>query len=159
MLGVQPHIAEAALNHLPAKLIRTYDRNTYAAEKRAALDAWGSHLSVAVAQASGANVTKLERKDLVSSNRARPSRSRSRLSRWRLISSALSDTPSSISAVCSQNVAMVHKMIWLIVLDFCRRAPTEPIRIAANGRCGSTRPYRVPAILGRQGHDGPGNSV
>jgi hypothetical protein len=46
-LGVQPHVAEAVLNHLPPKLIRTYDRNTYAAEKRAALDLWASHLKVA----------------------------------------------------------------------------------------------------------------
>jgi integrase len=59
MLGVAPHVAEAVLNHLPAKLIRTYDRNTYAAEKRAALDLWANHLAVAIAQASGANVTKL----------------------------------------------------------------------------------------------------
>ena len=59
MLGVEPHVAEAALNHLPPKLIRTYDRNTYAAEKRAALDLWANHLAVAVAQASGANVTTL----------------------------------------------------------------------------------------------------
>jgi integrase len=43
-LGVQPHVAEAVLNHLPPKLIRTYDRNTYAIEKRAALDLWASHL-------------------------------------------------------------------------------------------------------------------
>ena len=27
MLGVLPHVAEAALNHLPSKPIRTYDRN------------------------------------------------------------------------------------------------------------------------------------
>ena len=43
MLGIQPHIAEAVLNHLPAKLIRTYDRNTYEAEKKAALNAWANH--------------------------------------------------------------------------------------------------------------------
>ena len=60
-LGVQPHVAEAILNHLPAKLIRTYDRNTYAAEKKAALDLWAAHLKVAVAQASGANVTALRK--------------------------------------------------------------------------------------------------
>ena len=60
-LGIQPHIAEAALNHLPPKLIRTYDRNTYAAEKKAALDAWAAHLKVAVAQASGANVTAIRK--------------------------------------------------------------------------------------------------
>ena len=40
-LGVAPHVAEAVLNHLPAKLIRTYDRNTYEPEKRAALETWG----------------------------------------------------------------------------------------------------------------------
>jgi hypothetical protein len=61
MLGVAPHVAEAALNHLPPKLIRTYDRNTYAAEKKAALDLWTNHLAVAIAQASGANVTRLSK--------------------------------------------------------------------------------------------------
>jgi integrase len=45
-LGVQPHIAEAVINHVPPKLVRTYDRNTYAAEKRDALDKWASHLKV-----------------------------------------------------------------------------------------------------------------
>jgi integrase len=44
MLGVLPHVAEAVLNHLPAKLIRTYDRNAYTAEKRAALDMWANHI-------------------------------------------------------------------------------------------------------------------
>ena len=58
-LGVQPHVAEAVLNHLPPKLIRTYDRNTYAAEKKAALDLWAAHLKVAIAQATGANVTAM----------------------------------------------------------------------------------------------------
>jgi integrase len=60
-LGVQPHIAEAVLNHLPPKLIRTYDRNTYAAEKKAALDLWATHLKVAIAQATGANVTAIRK--------------------------------------------------------------------------------------------------
>jgi integrase len=59
MLGVLPHVAEAALNHLPPKLIRTYDRNTYEPEKRAALELWASHLAVAIAQATGTNVTRL----------------------------------------------------------------------------------------------------
>jgi len=36
---------------------RTYDRNTYLAEKRAALDEWASQLKVSVAQATGTNVT------------------------------------------------------------------------------------------------------
>ena len=60
-LGVQPHVAEAVLNHLPPKLIRTYDRNTYAAEKRDALDKWATHLKTIVAQANGANVTALRK--------------------------------------------------------------------------------------------------
>jgi integrase len=59
-LGVLPHVAEAALNHLPPKLIRTYDRNNYAKEIKAALDLWAGHLAVAVAQANGANVTRLQ---------------------------------------------------------------------------------------------------
>ena len=60
-LGVRPHVAEAVLNHLPPKLIRTYDRNTYENEKREALDLWASHLAVAVAQATGGNVTALRK--------------------------------------------------------------------------------------------------
>jgi integrase len=62
-LGVLPHVAEAVLNHLPPKLIRTYDRNTYAAEKRDALDKWATHLKTMVAQATGANVTSLRKGD------------------------------------------------------------------------------------------------
>jgi hypothetical protein len=54
LLGIQPHIAEAALNHLPPKLIRTYDRNTHTEEKRNALDKWAAHLKLAIAQATGA---------------------------------------------------------------------------------------------------------
>jgi integrase len=60
-LSVQPHIAEAVINHLPSKLVRTYDRNTYMAEKRAALDQWATHLKTIVAQATGANVTALKK--------------------------------------------------------------------------------------------------
>ena len=43
------------------KSFHAYDRNTYAAEKRDALERWASHLAVAVAQASGANVTTLRK--------------------------------------------------------------------------------------------------
>jgi len=60
-LGVQPHVAEAVLNHLPPKLIRTYDRNPYAAEKRDALDKWATHLKTVIAQATGTNVTVLRK--------------------------------------------------------------------------------------------------
>jgi hypothetical protein len=69
-LGAQPHIAEAVINHVPPKLVRTYDRNTYAAEKRDALDKWASHLKVTVAQATGANVTAF-RKGGSASNKKR----------------------------------------------------------------------------------------
>ena len=62
-LGIQPHIAEATLNHLPPKLIRTYDRNSYEAEKRTALDQWATHLKTIVAQATGANVEPLRKGD------------------------------------------------------------------------------------------------
>jgi integrase len=58
-LGVPPHIGEAILNHLPPALVRTYDTNAYEAEKRHALGLWESHLMVAVAQATGANITQL----------------------------------------------------------------------------------------------------
>jgi integrase len=44
ILGVAPHVAEAMLNHLPAKLLRTYDKNKYEKEKREALDLWAAHL-------------------------------------------------------------------------------------------------------------------
>jgi hypothetical protein len=59
-LGILPHICEAVLNHLPPKLVRTYNQNTYEAEKRKALDAWAHHLKTIVAQATGANVTALK---------------------------------------------------------------------------------------------------
>jgi integrase len=61
-LGVQPHIAEAVFNHIPPKLVRTYDPNTYAAEKKAALEQLATHLKTIVAQATGANVTALRKK-------------------------------------------------------------------------------------------------
>jgi hypothetical protein len=61
-LGVPPHIAEAVLNHLPPKMIRTYDRHGYLSEKWDALDKWASHLKVEVAKATGANVMKLPKK-------------------------------------------------------------------------------------------------
>ena len=62
-LGIAPHVAEAVLNHLPPKLIRTYDRNKYESEKRVALDQWATHLKTIVAQATGANVAPLRKGD------------------------------------------------------------------------------------------------
>jgi integrase len=60
-LGIPPHIAEAVINHLPAKLIRTYDTNPYLKERRAALDLWASELDVAIRRANGENVTTLRK--------------------------------------------------------------------------------------------------
>lgn len=51
-LGVAPHIAEAVLNHLPEKLVRTYDKNKYENEKRDALNRWASHVAVVTSDTS-----------------------------------------------------------------------------------------------------------
>lgn len=47
-LGIAPHIVDAVLNHIPVRLIRTYDRSTYAAEKKEALEAWTGHLKAII---------------------------------------------------------------------------------------------------------------
>jgi hypothetical protein len=46
-LGVQPHVIEAALNHVSgakAGVAGTYNRAAYAAEKKAALERWAAHV-------------------------------------------------------------------------------------------------------------------
>jgi integrase len=63
-LGVQPHVIEAVLNHVSghkAGVAGIYNRSTYAAEKRAALDLWANHLIVVIAQSEGAKVHRLKR--------------------------------------------------------------------------------------------------
>jgi integrase len=63
-LGVAPHVIEAILNHVSghkAGVAGIYNRSTYAAEKRAALNLWANHVEVAVARAEGANVHRLRR--------------------------------------------------------------------------------------------------
>lgn len=60
-LGILPHVIEAVLNHVSghkAGVAGVYNRSTYAAEKRAALDLWGSHVSVILARAAGGNVVQ-----------------------------------------------------------------------------------------------------
>ena len=64
-LGVQPHVIEAILNHVSGHksgVAGIYNRSTYAVEKRAALELWATHLQVARAKASGANVSKLRQR-------------------------------------------------------------------------------------------------
>lgn len=55
-LGVQPHVIEAVLNHASghkAGVAGIYNRSTYAAEKRAALDLWANHVTAVVKRATG----------------------------------------------------------------------------------------------------------
>lgn len=61
-LGVQPHVIEAILNHVSghkAGVAGIYNRSTYAAEKRAALDLWAGHVETIVARVEGTNVIRL----------------------------------------------------------------------------------------------------
>lgn len=63
--GVQPHVIEAALNHVSghrAGVAGTYNRATYAAEKRQAMEAVASYIKTAIAKAEGANVKRLKPK-------------------------------------------------------------------------------------------------
>jgi integrase len=57
-IGVQPHVIEAALNHISGHksgVAGVYNRSTYAAEKRAALEAWAQRIAVI----TGKNVTDI----------------------------------------------------------------------------------------------------
>ena len=64
-IGIQPHVIEAVINHVSghkAGVAGIYNRSTYAAEKRAALNEWAAYLQVEIAKASGANVTALKQR-------------------------------------------------------------------------------------------------
>jgi integrase len=64
-IGVLPHVIEAVLNHVSghkAGVAGVYNLSVYSKEKREALNRWANHVRVIVAQAEGANVTKLKRK-------------------------------------------------------------------------------------------------
>ena len=61
-LGVQPHVIEAVLNHVSGHksgVAGIYNRSSYAAEKRAALNLWANHLRVEIAKAEGGNIVKM----------------------------------------------------------------------------------------------------
>ena len=55
-LGVQPHVIEAVLNHRSGVIrgvAATYNRFSYAAGKRAALELWGEHVKRLVTAPEG----------------------------------------------------------------------------------------------------------
>ena len=63
--GVQPHVIEAVINHVSghkAGVAGVYNRSSYSAEKRDALNAWAGKLQVEIAKAEGSNVTALRKK-------------------------------------------------------------------------------------------------
>ena len=62
-LGMLPHVVEAVLNHISghkAGVAGVYNRASYSAEKRQALDLWAEHV-LALAEGRGANVVSLRR--------------------------------------------------------------------------------------------------
>jgi integrase len=62
-LGIGPHIIEATLNHVSGHksgVAGTYNRSTYASEKRTALERWAEHLA-AIVEGRESNVVPLQR--------------------------------------------------------------------------------------------------
>ncbi len=62
--GVQPHVVEAVLNHVSghrAGVAGVYNRASYSAEKRDALDRLANYVRTALAKADGTNVTRITR--------------------------------------------------------------------------------------------------
>jgi integrase len=57
-LGVPPHVAERVLGHSLGRIVRTYDRGDYLAERRAALERWDAFVQRLVTGA-GADVVSL----------------------------------------------------------------------------------------------------
>jgi integrase len=65
-LGIAPHVVEAVLNHKGGSIkgvAAVYNRYSYSAEKRAALEAWGRRLDALVTGAPAGNVVELARRD------------------------------------------------------------------------------------------------
>jgi hypothetical protein len=62
-LGIAPHTVEAILNHVSgykAGVAGTYNRSTFASEKRIALNRWAEHL-LAIVEGRAATVVPLKR--------------------------------------------------------------------------------------------------
>jgi integrase len=63
-IGIAPHVVEAVLNHRSGTIkgvAKVYNRYSYAAEKRAALDAWARRLEAIVSGAEASNLVKFAR--------------------------------------------------------------------------------------------------
>jgi hypothetical protein len=63
-LGVRLEVTEAILNHISGSrggIAGIYQRHDWAAEKRAALDAWAAHVASIIEGRTSANVVKLPR--------------------------------------------------------------------------------------------------
>jgi len=61
-LGIAPHVVEAVLNHKSGSIkgvAAVYNRYSYSAEKRAALEAWSRYLDTLISGAAAANVLEL----------------------------------------------------------------------------------------------------
>jgi integrase len=58
-LRIDPEVAERVLAHVPARLRRTYDRHSYLAEKREALELWARRVQSIVNPDPPANVVEL----------------------------------------------------------------------------------------------------
>jgi integrase len=63
-LGIQPHVVEAVLNHVSGVgkggVAGVYNRSTYAAEKKTALDLWADRL-LAIVEGRASNITQLRK--------------------------------------------------------------------------------------------------
>jgi integrase len=61
-IGIAPHIVEAVLNHVSGSkrgVAGVYNRASYSAEKRQALDRWGAHVESILAGEAGTNIVPL----------------------------------------------------------------------------------------------------
>jgi len=61
-MGIAPHIVEKLLNHSLPGLMQTYNRATYDAERREALEAWSGYLMGFAGEPAGENVVPLRAK-------------------------------------------------------------------------------------------------
>ena len=58
-MGIAPHVVERMLNHTLPGLMETYNRATYDAERREALEAWSAYLLGFSGESAAANVVPL----------------------------------------------------------------------------------------------------